>query len=55
MSALIKLLENHGIETQVRAGRVYATAHYTTDGKPGSDTVDVTGWTTREACEWLGY
>lgn len=55
MSDLIQLLENHGIETKVRGGHVYAKEEHMFNGVPGTDWIDVTLWTIREANEWLGY
>ena len=55
MQQIIKLFENHNIETRVRDGRVLAREDWTKDGHSGWRWLDITEWTVEDANKWLGY
>ena len=52
---LANILKDHGINYEIINGRVIAEDHYTINGVPGMDTIDVTDMSKRQLLDWLGY
>lgn len=52
---LANILKDHGINYEIINGRVIAEDHYTINGVPGMDTLDVTDMNKRQLLDWLGY
>lgn len=52
---IIKRLDLHSIQTRINNGQVEALEEWTKNGKYGCQWIDVTGWTTRQVYDWLGY
>lgn len=55
-----RILDTHGIDTIQHKDKLFALSVYTytdTDGQTacGSEWVDVTGFTTKQLYNWLGY
>jgi hypothetical protein len=50
-----RILEQHGVQWSTRSGRLFALECYTDNGIPGSQWIDVTGFSTRKLYDWLGY
>ena len=49
------VIDTHGIETDVRDGRLFAAEVTCIDGVASSKWVDVTDWSRAELFAWLGY
>jgi len=50
-----QILKQHGIETRIESGRLFALDVWTKNGEVDSQWVDATAWTIKETYNWLGY
>jgi hypothetical protein len=50
-----QILKQHGIETRIKSGRLFALDVWTKNGEADSQWVDATAWTIKETYNWLGY
>jgi len=55
ITKLTSILERHGIKHEVIDNKVIAEDQYTINGVLHTDTVDMTGISTEQLYDWLGY
>ena len=55
INKLTTILENHSINYEIINGRVIAEECYTLNGLSYTEKVDLTDFTFKQLCNWLGY
>lgn len=55
ITQLTRILDRHYINYEVIDGKVMAEEHYTINGVPGMDIIDLTDISPEQLYDWLGY